>query len=161
MSEGLISTIIGVCGTLLGTLLGWMLQYLPNRRLSFFPPSITIYPHRDDSCICTSYFHLDIYNGSNFIKSIRLLKLLLIMNNAESKEITVQYAKASKNAIEREENEAYLEPIELHMVSPHESVRLYCRIEDENFDEDIEKAYLVYKNERNRTIKKRITVNKK
>lgn len=90
MTEGLWAAIIGVCGTLFGTILGWLLNNLSNRgklvlsvveqEAEFYKPSYGTLM----KCNISDAFHfvyqlkIDIYNTSTKTKFMREIKFCFI-----------------------------------------------------------------------------------
>ena len=151
----MIEALIGVGGTILGTILGWCLGNIKSNRLIFNVKEIHLLD-KDD--IYKAYFNLNIFNKSDKPKALRNLKICGYKNNACVVETDVEHSPNEGFATnaEREEYEEYLRAISLLSINAYESKEVGCKIEFFDIEDDAT-YYLVYNDDNFKL--KRIPVN--
>lgn len=146
-------TIIGVCGTLAGTLLGWLLQFIKTKKLYF--SEIKINPIIKDEFF-KAYFELNIYNSSHYTRAIRNPVIVCYCGNQEVFSDNIQESHLFENFEEKEEYEQYRHDLKLINIPAHGNISQSCMIENWELGCLITKAVLVYEDEKFR--KKKIKV---
>lgn len=146
----LVPALIGVGGTLLGTLLGWMLQFMKPNKLIFSVDNITLFQDKEYADIYKGHFYVYLYNKSPKRKSIRDLKLILICNDGTIKKYDIQEAKEMYNDYQMvpDDYEDYHHAIKLIEIDPYSSINKYCFIEEFDLPTEFKKAYIQYSNEK-------------
>lgn len=141
----MIEAIIGVFGTILGTVLGWCLGNIKSNRLIFNIKEIHL---MDKGDYYKAYFHLNMFNKSDKPKALRNLKICGYKNNVcvVQSEVERSPENGFANNAEREEYEAYLREISLLTINAYESKEVSCKIEFIDFEEDAE-FFLEYNND--------------
>lgn len=138
----MIEALIGVAGTLLGTVLGWCLGNIKSNRMIFNIKEIHLLD-KDD--YYKAYFNLNVFNKSDKPKALRNLKIRGYKNKECVVETDVEHSpkEGFKNAAEREEYETYLRAISLLTINAYESKEVPCKIEITDMEEDAD-FYLEY-----------------
>ena len=138
----MIEALIGVGGTLLGTILGWCLGNIKSNRLIFNIKEIHLLDKGD---YYKAYFNLNMFNKSDKPKALRNLKIRGYKNKECVVDVDVERSpeEGFKTAAEREEYEAYLRAISLLSINAYESKEIPCKIEIIDMEEDAE-FYLEY-----------------
>ena len=131
----MIEALIGVAGTLLGTILGWCLGNIKSNRLIFNIKEIHLLDKND---YYKAYFDLNMFNKSDKPKALRNLKIRGYINKECVLETDVEHSpeEGFVNNSEREEYEAYLRAISLLSVNAYESKEVSCKIEIIDWEED-------------------------
>ena len=138
----MIEALIGVAGTLLGTVLGWCLGNIKSNRMIFNIKEIHLLD-KDD--YYKAYFNLNVFNKSDKPKALRNLKIRGYKNKECVVETDVEHSpkEGFKNAAEREEYETYLRAISLLTINAYESKEVPCKIDITDMEEDAD-FYLEY-----------------
>ena len=137
--------IIGVCGTLAGTLLGWLLQFIKTRKIFF--SKIILHPITKDGFL-KAYFQISIYNSSHYARAIRNPKIIGYSNKNEVINESVQESKLFENSFEKDEYEKYRRDLDIINLPAHGSIVQRCMIEDQALDYKITRAILIYEDEK-------------
>lgn len=151
--------VLGIIGTLAGTVLGWVLQFIKPRKIIF--DRIEINPVVIDGRYLRAYFQLNICNTSDRIKAVRNPKIVCYNDKNEVIKESIQESKLFKDHKEKEEYEEYRHDIELLSIPAKGNISQMCMIDEYWKDVYIDKAYLVYKNERFKEKKIKIVWNNK
>lgn len=138
----MIEALIGVGGTIVGTILGWCLSNIKANKLIFNIKEIHLLDKGD---YYKAYFHLNIFNHSDKPKALRNIKIRGYKNKECVVETEVEFSpkEGFRDHLEREEYEAYLREISLLSINAYESKEESCKIEIIDFEEDA-KFYLEY-----------------
>lgn len=138
----MIEALIGVAGTLLGTVLGWFLGKIKSNRLIFNVKEIHLLDKGD---YYKAYFNLNMFNKSDKPRALRNLKIRGYKNKECVVETDVELSpeEGFESTAEREEYEAYLRAISLLSINAYESKEVSCKIEIIDMEEDAE-FYLEY-----------------
>ena len=153
----MIEALIGVAGTLLGTVLGWCLGNIKSNRLIFNIEEIPLVNKGD---YYKAYFNLNMFNKSDKPRALRNLKIRGYKNKECVIETDVEHSpeEGFKNAAEREEYEAYLRAISLLSINAYESKEVPCKIEIIDMEENA-KFFLEYYDDKFKLHKISINVN--
>lgn len=137
---------IGVVGTLLGTVVGWVLGHIKSNRMVFNIKEIHLLDKGD---YYKAHFKLNIFNKSDKPKALRDIKICGYKNKERVIETEVEYSVKDgfKNEIEREEYEQYLRAISLLKINAYESIEESCKIEIIDLEKEA-KFYLEYKDDK-------------
>lgn len=148
--------VVALIGTLSGTILGWLLQFIRKRKL--YINKFEVRP-KDENGICNAYFKLNAYNSSQFTKAIRNPRIVCYHDKEIILEENVQKSKLYKDKIEKEKAEEFSDDISLIEISAHGNISQYCRIEFFKFECVVTDAYFVYEDEKFRIKRKKISWN--
>jgi len=138
----MVEALIGVGGTLLGTILGWCLSNIKSNKLIFNIKELHL---RNMGDYYKTYFKLNIFNSSDKPKALRNIKIRGYINKECVVDSDVEFSRKEgfKSNAEKQEYEAYLRDISLLTINPYESKEESCKIEIVDFEENA-KFYLEY-----------------
>lgn len=156
----IITTIIGVGGTIIGTILGWILNNVSrNGRLHFFSQISGLSTRDDgyggymgcknlkDADRYTCFIDLDVYNKNADYKTVKDLQVQFCYNRKHGFSI--------KPLVKKSKHDTKYETVDIINIPPKQTLSLYLSVsfkkEDFNKLRKVKKVKLMYRNEKNRT----------